>query len=91
MASRGFVLNHTDDVFVPIAAGQEFYLIELYHIHKCWSRRRFIAQPGVTNMSHEPRVSGWLGTTNDIEHEAHGHWRIDTVTDDTFIASRLDT
>lgn len=63
---------------------------EIYHIHKGWERRRFDSQPGRTNMSHEIRLDGWLGTTNDIEHTAAGHWQIESATDDTFIAARLD-
>jgi hypothetical protein len=30
--------------------------------------------PGTTNMSHEERVTGWLGTTNDISQTAHGEF-----------------
>jgi hypothetical protein len=33
----------------------------------CLARR-----PGCTNMSHEPKVSGWLGTTNDVAEYAQG-------------------
>jgi hypothetical protein len=29
-------------------------------------------RPGRTNMSHEPKVHGWLGTTNDIAAYAQG-------------------
>jgi len=28
--------------------------------------------PGITNSSHEPRIEGWLGTTNDWSATAHG-------------------
>jgi hypothetical protein len=77
-------------VHVPIQPGQEFYLIEISHIHKGWERRRFDDRPGKTNMSHEEKLSGWLDTTNDVALEARGHWRIDSVTGDTFIATRLD-
>lgn len=90
MASRGFVTQDIDEVCIPIQPGQEFYLIEISHLHKGWSRRRFDNHPGRTNMSHEERIDGWLGTTNDIQSMALGHWRIDSVTGDTFIATRLD-
>ena len=30
--------------------------------------------PGTTNMSHEPRTDGWLGTTNDWAEYAHGEY-----------------
>jgi hypothetical protein len=36
-----------------------------YHIQTC---------PGRKNMSHEPAVSGWLGTTNDWSRTAHGEF-----------------
>ncbi len=29
-------------------------------------------EPGITNMSREPRVSGWLGTTNNTSRTALG-------------------
>jgi hypothetical protein len=31
-------------------------------------------EPGKTNMSHEIRLDGWLGTTNDIAYYAHGEY-----------------
>lgn len=34
-----------------------------YHVH---------ANPGTTNLSREPRESGWLGTTNDVASYAEG-------------------
>jgi hypothetical protein len=30
--------------------------------------------PGLTNRSHEPRIIGWLGTTNDWSEYAHGQF-----------------
>jgi hypothetical protein len=29
-------------------------------------------EPGRTNMSHEPRLHGWLGTTNNVARYAEG-------------------
>ena len=31
-------------------------------------------RPALTNMSHEPRVNGWCGTTNDWAVHAHGEY-----------------
>lgn len=31
-------------------------------------------EPGTTNMSHEVRTEGWLGTTNDISRHARGEF-----------------
>lgn len=31
-------------------------------------------RPGCTNMSHEPKTKGWLGTTNDWSERAHGEF-----------------
>ena len=33
-------------------------------------------RPGCTNMSLEPRLSGWLGTTNDVSRHAMGVGKI---------------
>ena len=30
--------------------------------------------PGKTNQSHEERIDGWLGTTNDVSETAHGEF-----------------
>lgn len=31
-------------------------------------------EPGTTNMSHEPRTDGWLGTTNNVHWSAWGEY-----------------
>ena len=32
------------------------------------------SEPGLTNMSGEPRITGWLGTTNNWHRSAHGEY-----------------
>ena len=34
-------------------------------------------RPLRTNKSHEPRLFGWCGTTNNVSLEAKGAWRVD--------------
>jgi hypothetical protein len=34
------------------------------------------AEPQRTNRSNEPRVKGWLGETNNIDHHADGAFRV---------------
>ena len=36
-------------------------------------------EPGRTNMSHEPRLHGWLGETNNISKHAKGMARVTRV------------
>jgi hypothetical protein len=35
--------------------------------------------PGHTNMSHERRLYGWLGTSDDVAHYAHGMARVTRI------------
>lgn len=44
-------------------------------------------EPGRTNQSHEVRVDGWLGTTNDTSRSAHGEF--ETVEEARTEAARL--
>lgn len=39
-------------------------------------RYRLYDRPAHTNMSHEPRLTGWCGTTNDISVSAEGLARV---------------
>lgn len=48
-------------------------LSERFNSHTVW----ISTKPGRTNMSNEPRTDGWLGTTNDWTHYAHGEF--DTI------------
>lgn len=40
---------------------------ETYHLN---------AQPGRTNLSHEARIKGWLGTTDNIYRSALGYFEV---------------
>ena len=54
------------------APGQTVYPIHYTHIHRGGEWYGVWAQPGRTNMSHEERLTGWLGTTNDVQATALG-------------------
>ncbi len=43
-------------------------------------------EPGRTNMSHEPRTTGWLGSTNNVNRYAHGQFH-DEQAARAFVAS----
>lgn len=52
--------------------GDTCYLVRLEDLNRGTTSYRVSAEPGRTNMSHEPRESGWLGTTNDVAAYAEG-------------------
>lgn len=37
-----------------------------------WHAMHIMTEPGRTNMSHQEKIDGWLGTTNDWCRDAHG-------------------
>ena len=56
-----------------------YYIIERQYVESsandlATDRHYYVVQsePGITNMSHEPRTSGWLGTTCGWSEHAHG-------------------
>lgn len=53
-------------------AGQTGFLVELHHVLKGWRRFDLRDHPAKTNMSFEPRLQGWCGTTGDVACNAHG-------------------
>lgn len=85
-----FAISENVNIDVPLQVGQEFYLIEAEHITEGWKVQTLSPRPGRTNMSREPLVTGWLGTTNDISRDAVGQWRISEVYPDRIVAERID-
>lgn len=62
--------------------GTEFYLIHVFSSNGCGKPRSYsIGQPwpGRTNMSHEERVNGWLGCTDNVDRTADGKWVVREV------------
>ena len=61
---------------------KKFYIIEYNYVGPNQGDRRWVdfdsleiqTEPGVTNLSHEPKITGWLGTYNDISQTAHGEY-----------------
>ncbi len=57
-----------------------FYAIDVTYVgpskqpDHLYQRIRIQTKPGHTNMSGEEKVKGWLGTTNDWNHEALGEF-----------------
>lgn len=59
-----------------------FYVIETVYVGPNETDERYIdthsfeisTRPAVGNLDHEPRTSGWCGTTNDWSIDAHGEF-----------------
>jgi hypothetical protein len=66
----------------------------IYPIEREWDSGEtmitYSDRPGRTNMSHEERVSGWLGCTNDVHETALGEYEIVGITSRTIQCKRLD-
>ena len=57
--------------------GHEFYMVDMtFNNYGGETRLEAFNEPQRTNMSHEPRVEGWLGETDNINKQALGKWRI---------------
>lgn len=63
-----------DDMAEP---GHVGFLVE--EIHRGVSSWRLREAPLRTNMSHEPRLRGWCGETNNVSRVAHGVARVTEV------------
>ena len=59
--------------------GYEFYLVEIYFTNTGETRIDGYSKPQLTNVSREPRVSGWLGCTNNVDETAVGKYRVVSV------------
>lgn len=73
-----------------IAVGLEFYLTETTNTNNGDTWREMLSRPGRTNMSHEERVSGFLGSTNNLSKDALGLWRITKINGSVITAERID-
>lgn len=51
---------------------QEVFLIEVFNTSSGTYKYEIYDEPQTTNMSHEIRISGWLGTSNNINRTALG-------------------
>lgn len=56
--------------------GQVIYPVLCRHLHRGDERLELRTQPGRTNLGHEPKSRGWLGTTNDVERFALGEYTV---------------
>jgi hypothetical protein len=65
----------TEDSFMELPEGSPGFMIEISPQGK---ENRFVLQsdPGRTNMSHEAKLFGWLGETNNVSRTAHGLWKV---------------
>jgi hypothetical protein len=52
--------------------GQVGFLIERENVNKGGKGLRLSDHPPITNLSHQPRLHGWCGTTNDVAVYARG-------------------
>ncbi len=59
--------------------GQTIYPVRCVHVRTGNEQLELRTQPGRTNLSHESCVSGWLGTTNDVEATALGAYEVVSV------------
>lgn len=49
------------------------FLVELCHSNRGWSTSHSLQdRPCHTNVSHEPRLKGWCGSTNNVSYDAMG-------------------
>jgi len=89
----------TDDTYavrcydIPPTAlkvGQEFYLTETTNTNNGDTWREILLQPGRTNMSHEKRINGFLGSTNNLSKDAIGQWRITKINGSVITAERVE-
>jgi len=63
----------------PPEIGQTYYLVEVFFANTGENRLDASTEPQRKNMSFEPCIEGWLGTTDNIDHQAIGAYRVDQV------------
>lgn len=59
-----------------LAVGLTGFLVENSHAIKGWERIELRDLPAYTNQSHQPRLTGWCGTYNDVATHARGVGRV---------------
>jgi len=74
LSFEGIRVDGTEDGERPEPG--DYYLLQRVDTRSGEERWLLSTDPGRTNMSHETRLSGWLGTTNDIAMYARGHVRV---------------
>lgn len=70
---------YNDSNAAALRPGQTVYPVRCRHIHHGYEWIDLRTQPGRTNLSHEPRVRGWLGTTSNVEATALGEYTVVSV------------
>ncbi len=68
------IIDATSDDGDGFAAG-DYYLVEIVP-ERGGDRYELRDEPGRTNMSCEPRVTGWLGTTDNVARYGRGCVRV---------------
>ena len=61
------------------AVGYEFFMVDVTFTNTGETRRDGHTEIQRTNQSREPRADGWLGTTNNIDSQARGKFRVTKV------------
>jgi hypothetical protein len=70
-------MNRDNAASLAELIGCRFYVIASEHLGRAnFTTYLLQEEPGRTNMSHEPRVRGWLGTTDNVHHEALGYYEV---------------
>ena len=60
--------------------GKEYFVVDVtFNNDHGRTRYDMHIAPQKTNMSHEEKVHGWLGETNNINQTAIGKWRLDEI------------
>lgn len=67
------------DDSTPYSLGETGFLVEHSHQLRGSDSLTLREHPTHTNQSHQPRLYGWCGTTNDIAIYARGVWRVTKI------------
>lgn len=62
-----------------LRVGDVGFMVRHANAMKGWVRIEIRDTPAHTNQSHQPRLSGWCGTTNDVATYADGMARVERV------------
>jgi len=74
---------------MSLDVGDDIYLVAIT-LDTGYTGYGISSSPQTKNLNHEECVSGWLGTTNGVNRQAIGHWRIVDVDGDNLHIERLD-
>lgn len=70
---------YNDHDAATLRPGQNIYPVRYRHIQHGNEWLELRSQPGRTNLGREPKLRGWLGTTNDVEAHALGEYTVVSV------------